>query len=500
MYDVLIIGAGGAGLSAAISVKEDGAKVLVVNESYPTRAQTSMAQGGINAALANVEEDSIQSHIDDTFKASGELGSLDMITKLCEDAPKTVKWLESIGMPYSRTEDKKIAQRQLGGASSKRACYAQDFTGLKILHTLYDQCLKENIEFLNEKYLLDFIVENNHVIGVNILDIRTTNVEQIFSKTVIVATGGYGALYHGYSTNTNQSTGDGVALALKAGALLSNLEFVQFHPTGLKNSGILISESARGAGGYLVNQKGERFIDELAPRDLVSRAIYKEFSVGNEVFLDIRHLGEEFIDENIPQERKLSMTYEGVDPVSELIPIAPVAHYSMGGILTDENMMSSVEGLFAVGECAQSNVHGANRLGGNSLLEIVSFGRLTGKNCVIYAKEVEVIESKDESYDIEKIFELENEINFYEKRDELGKLLYAKVGIVRDENSLKEAKEVIFGMEKELTKMGLGDRSRVYNTNLIELIKFQNSVKLAKVIVQSALDRTQSIGAHYREN
>ncbi len=500
MYDVLIIGAGGAGLSAALSAKQEGAKVAVVSESYPTRAQTSMAQGGINAALSNVDDDSIESHIEDTFKAGGKLGLKEMITKLCEDAPHTVKWLESIGMPYSRTEDKKIAQRQLGGASSKRACYAQDFTGLKILHTLYDQCLKEDIEFLNEKYLLSFIVENNHVKGVNILDIRTTEVEQILAKTVIVATGGYGAIYHGYSTNTNQSTGDGVALALKAGAKLSNMEFVQFHPTGLKNSGILISESARGAGGYLVNQNGERFTDELAPRDVVSRAIYKELSKGNEVFLDIRHFGEEFIDENIPQERKLAITYEGVDPVYELIPIAPVAHYSMGGIEVDENMMSSVDGLFAVGESAQSGVHGANRLGGNSLLEIVSFGRLAGVTSSKYAKNVNYMDIKRPLYDLDSIYELPNEINFYEKKDELGKLLYEKVGIVRDEKFLLEAQKTILEMEKDLEKMGLGDRSRVYNTNLIELLKFQNAVLLSKIIVDSALQRRESIGAHYREN
>ena len=500
MYDVLIIGAGGAGLTAALSAKKEGAKVAVICEGYPTRSQTSMAQGGINAALANIEDDSVQMHIEDTLKASGEIGSKDMISKMCEDAPATVKWLESIGMPFSRTEDKKIAQRRLGGASSKRACYAQDFTGLKILHTLYDQCLKEGIEFLNEKFLLEFVVENNHVKGVMVLDIRTTTVETYKSKSVIVATGGYGAIYHGYSTNTNQSTGDGLALAHRVGVKLSNMEFIQFHPTGLKNSGILISESARGAGGYLINQKGERFTDELASRDVVSRAIYKQITMGNEVFLDIRHFGEEFIDENIPQERKLAITYEGVDPVNELIPIAPVAHYSMGGILVDENMMSSVNGLFAVGECAQSGVHGANRLGGNSLLEIISFGRLVGIKSSKYAKEVDFMDTKEPSYDLESIFELPFKLNFYEKREELGKLLYENVGIVRDEKSLLKAQEIILEMEKDLEKMGLGDRSRVYNTNLIELIKFQNAVVLSKIVVQSALDRQESIGAHYREN
>jgi succinate dehydrogenase / fumarate reductase flavoprotein subunit len=278
------------------------------------------------------------------------------------------------------------------------------------------------------------------------------------------------------------------------------MEFVQFHPTGLKNSGILISESARGAGGYLINQKGERFTDELAPRDQVSRAIYAQIQEGNEVFLDIRHFGEAFIDEHIPQERKLAITYEGVDPVDELIPIAPVAHYSMGGISVDEQMMSSVKGLFAVGECAQSGVHGANRLGGNSLLEIVSFGRLAGKNSVKYAQSVDYQEIDVSLYDVEEIYDLPYEINFYEKREALGQELYKNVGIVRDEKSLLKAQELILEMEKELEVMGLGDRSKVYNTNLIELIKFRNSIVLSKVIVQSALERKESMGAHYREN
>jgi succinate dehydrogenase / fumarate reductase flavoprotein subunit len=500
MYDVLIIGAGGAGLSASLVAKQNGAKVGVVSESYPTRSQTSMAQGGINAALSNVDSDSIKDHIEDTLKASGSIGDKNMIIKMCENAPDSVKWLESIGMPFSRTDDKKIAQRRLGGASSKRACYAQDFTGLKILHTLYDQCLKEGIEFLNEKFLLDLSVVDNMINGVTLLDIRTTEVEYIKAKSVIVATGGYSALYYNFTTNTDASTGDGIVAALRAGAKLSHMEFVQFHPTGLKNSGILISESARGAGGKLITDDGERFVDELKPRDEVSRAIYEQIQKGKEVFLDIRHLGEEFINEQIPQERKLSITYEGVDPVDELIPIAPVAHYSMGGISVDENMMSSIKGLFAVGECAQSGVHGANRLGGNSLLEIISFGRLVGERSVDFAKTINIVDHEMESYNLEKIFDIPNEINFYKKREELGKELYKNVGIVRDEKSLKYAFNFISSLEKDLDKMGLGDGSRVYNTNLIELLKFRNSVALSKIIVQSALDRKESIGAHYRED
>ena len=503
MYDILIIGAGGAGLSAALSANKEGVKVAVVCEGYPTRSQTSMAQGGINASLANVENDSVEFHVSDTLKASGEIGSKNMISKMCQDASDVVKWLESIGMPYSRTDDNKIAQRQLGGASSKRACYAQDFTGLKVLHTLYDRCLKEDIEFLNEKFLLNFCVEENVVKGVSCLDIRTTEVEFIKAKSIIVATGGYAGLYHGFSTNTNQSTGDGIAAAFRVGAKISNMEFIQFHPTGLKKSGILISESARGAGGYLVNQKGERFIDELAPRDKVSREIYAQLQEGNEVFLDIRHLGEEFIDENIPQERKLAITYEGVDPVSELIPIAPVAHYSMGGISVDGDMMSSIEGLFAIGECSNSGVHGANRLGGNSLLVIVSFGKLAGKNAVKFSasctyKEPTLEQFESDKLFIETVYDMERKINFYEKREFLGDTFYKNVGIVRKEKELQSALSDIKDLQKEFELMGLGDRSRVYNTNLVEFIKFKNTLELGESILESALKREESRGAHFR--
>lgn len=503
MYDVLIVGAGGAGLSAALSARKEGVKVAVLCESYPTRSQTSMAQGGLNAALANVEDDSVDLHIEDTLKASGELGSAKMITKLCEDAPETVKWLESIGMPYSRTEEGKIAQRRLGGASSKRACYAQDFTGLKILHTLYDQCLKEDITFLNEKFLLNFAVEEQVIKGVTCLDIRSTNVEFIKAKTVIVASGGYSALYYGFTTNTNQSTGDGIAAALRAGAKLSNMEFIQFHPTGLKNSGVLISESARGAGGKLVNQKGERFIDELKPRDEVSRAIYAQIEEGNEVFLDIRHLGEAFIDEQIPQERKLAITYEGVDPVTELIPIAPVAHYSMGGIQVDSAMMSSVEGMFAVGECASARVHGANRLGGNSLLEIVSFGKMAGVNAAQLAQKSAYSEPSEKQFESDKrfihgVYHFTNQIDFYEKREFLGKICYRNAGIVREDITLKAVLSALRQMQREFPFMGLGDRSTTYNTNLVEFIKFGNILELGEVLLVNATQRIESRGAHYR--
>ena len=504
LYDILIIGSGGAGLSAALYASKSGAKVLVVSEGYPTRSQTCMAQGGINAALANMDSDSTISHIEDTIASSKELGSSKMITKLCEGAIESIDWLESIGVPFSRTKDNKIAQRRLGGASHQRACYSQDYTGLKILHTLYDQSLKDGIDFLNERFLLNLSVIDNSVNGATFLNIRTSKLEYIKAKSVIMATGGYSAIYYGFTTNTNQSTGDGISAALRSGAVISNMEFMQFHPTGLKNSGILISESARGAGGYLVNQNGERFIDELKPRDEVSRAIYSQIENGNNVFLDIRHLGEEFIDENIPQERRLSITYEGVDPVYDLIPIAPVAHYSMGGISVDDNLMSSINGLFAVGECSNARVHGANRLGGNSLLEIIVFGSQCGKNASKFAKEVNYIDSddqllKDKDF-IDKIFNMPHEIDFYQKRDSLGFEFYKNAGIIRDDKGLKLLLKELKQMQKDLEFMGIIDKGKTYNTNLIEFIKFYNSLDLCEIILTQAIDRRESRGAHYRED
>ncbi len=496
VYDVLIIGSGGAGLSAALSAKKEGASVLVVSEGFPTRSQTCMAQGGINAALANEQEDSVALHIEDTLRSSKGLGSSIMIEKMCDMAPDTLAWLNSIGVPFSRTDKGKIAQRRLGGTASKRACYSQDYTGLKILHTLYDQCLKEKIRFLNEHYLLELSCD-----GVSFLDINTTETIMIKAKSIIIATGGYAGIYHGFTTNTNHSTGDGIAVAYRAGADVSNMEFVQFHPTGLRKSGVLISESARGAGGHLVNDKGERFVDELQARDVVSRAIWAEMERGGEVFLDIRHLGEAFIDESIPQERKLSIMYEGVDPVEEMMPITPVAHYSMGGIAVDEVLMSSVKGLFAVGECSNARVHGANRLGGNSLLEIVAFGRLAGENAAKFSQsDTIMIEAEHNDTFIEDIYKSENSVDFYEKRDSLGKLFYKNAGIVRHESALESLQITLKEMKEALPLMGITDSSHVYNTNLVEFIKFKNSLLLGIMIVQSALNRKESRGAHYRED
>jgi len=511
MIDVLVIGAGGAGLVAALNAKESGASVIVANKSYPTRSQTCMAQGGINAALHHVEHDSIESHIADTIRAAQGLADEEMVTLLCEKAPDAINWLDRIGVPFSRDSHDYIAQRRLGGASAPRACYAQDFSGLKILHTLYDTCMKKDIEFKNEFFLLNLITCNNDndelsICGANFLNLKSGEVESIEAKSVIMATGGYSKIYQKHSTNSSATTGDGLAAALRAGASLSDMEFIQFHPTALKNSSILISESARGAGGHLLTKEHKRFTDELAPRDVVARAIHEEIEHGGgEVFLDIRHLGEEFIDEELPQERKLAKLYEEIDPVHDLIPIKPAAHYSMGGIRVDNQSMSSIQGLFACGECANHRVHGANRLGGNSLLELIVFGKEAGVNASTYAKDL-TLTCKDEvatqlaedSNFINGVKHFTNQIDFYEKREFIGNIFYNNIGIKRDDMSMKAVLGAIRQIQKELRFMGPKDKSKVYNTNLMEFVEFGNMIELSELIVVSAISRNESRGAHNR--
>ena len=502
MNDVLVIGAGGAGLVAAINAYDSGAKVKIITKEYPTRSQTCMAQGGINAVLPHATNDTIENHIQNTIKSAHGLADEEMVRHLCQEAPKALEWLDGIGVPFSRTKDGFIAQRKLGGASGSRACYAQDYTGLKILHTLYDQVLARDIEILNERYLLEILKDEHKTIRVNVLNIRSGEVEMHESSSVILATGGYSKIYGPHSTNSKSSTGDGIAVASRVGAKLLDMEFIQFHPTALKNSAILISESARGEGGYLLNSKGARFTDELAPRDEVARAINEQLDNGEEVFLDIRHLGEEFINEELPQERKLAKLYENIDPVYELIPIKPVAHYTMGGIEVDKDCKTNIEGLFAVGECANQRVHGANRLGGNSLLELVVFGEVAGKNSAKYAKNIEnTSELKKQSQDyLQKIKEYKNELDFYEYKDKLSELFYMKVGILKNKADLQSAYGEVKDIKTKLPLMGVSDKSKVYNTNMIDFLEFINMLELCERVLDGALKREVSCGAHFRVN
>lgn len=503
MVDVLVIGSGGAGLSAALHAKYEGSNVLVLSKTYPTHSQTSQAQAGINAVI-NTKHDSISSHIEDTLKSAHNLGSKSTIESLCKNAKGIVEWLDDIAVPFSRDEDNEIAQRQMGGAANKRACYSSDYTGLKIIHTLYDNCLKENIEFLNEYILLSIITKENTAIGITALDITTGETKEILAKQIILASGGYGGLYYGYTTNSYATTGEVINIAYNAGCELSNMEYIQFHPTTLIKSNILVSESARGEGGYLVTGDGVRFVDELRPRDEVARAIYKKLQSNEQVFLDLRHLGLEKIKEAMPQERRLAYEFLNVKIEEELLPINPAAHYTMGGIKTDDKAKTNIKNLYACGECAEHGVHGANRLGGNSLLEIISFGKIAGIEAANAAKKVQIDKKhlssnlKEDSLHIEELYEYSNEINFYEIKHELGKLLFEKVGLFRNEEDLSSALELVERWQDEYKNMGIGDKSKIYNKNLIEFIEFKHMLDLSNIIINSALCRKESRGAHFR--
>jgi succinate dehydrogenase / fumarate reductase flavoprotein subunit len=499
MIDVLVVGAGGAGLTSAIWAKNSGAnRVVVVSKSYPTESQTSMAQGGINANL----ETSKDSFIKDTLNSSKELADIEAINSLVENSNSAIEWLNSIGVPFNRDKNSNIAQRKLGGASENRAVFSSDYSGLKILHSLFDEAIKVGVEFIYEHQLLNFIVEDSRCYGATFLDIRAGEVATILAKSTIIATGGYASLYENFTTNSSSSTGDGVAAALRAGVKLSNMEFIQFHPTSLKSSSILISETARGEGGYLINSKGERFVDELDTRDIVARAIYSELENGEEVFLDLRHLKDR-LDKFMPQELKLAKLYEGVDAKESAIPIKPTAHYTMGGVSTNINTATNIEALFACGECADIKVHGANRLGGNSLLELIVFGIIAGKNSSKYSKENSFDEVKSSRVDIDirfikSVFKFPNSIDFYEKKEFLGKVFYRNMGLFRKESDLRAVLQVVRQMQKELKFMGLGDKSKEYNQNLVEFIEFGNILELSEVAVVSAINRKESRGAHYR--
>ncbi len=498
MVDIVVVGSGGAGLVAALEAAQAGKKVMVLTKHYPTQAQTSMAQGGINAAL--YPPDSVEIHIQDTLQAGAGLAEESIVQEVCQKAPEAIEWLDSIGMPFSR-KGTSIAQRRLGGASHPRACYAQDYTGLKLLHTLYDNAIKLGVQFRSRSFLLNIIQEDGVCKGVTILDMATGQVEQILAKAVILATGGYAKIYGALSTNGYGSFGEGVAAAMRAGAKLSDLEFVQFHPTALKSSSILISEAARGAGARLIDQDGQEIGGELWTRDRLSRAIFEAMEEGREIFLDMRHLGEEFIEKNLPQERKLALLYEGIDPLKEPLPIRPVAHYTMGGIDVDQHMQSSIKGLFAIGECANAKLHGANRLGGNSLLELVVLGKKAAQAAAKIEKGPE-----DKLYErtqidanfIKAVFSLPNQIDFWQRQEFLSKILYHNCGILREEMRLKGVLSVVRQHQKELAFMGVRDKSPVMNKELVSFLEYGNVVELSEAVLVGAIQRTESRGAHFR--
>ncbi|ADV45511.1 L-aspartate oxidase [Nitratifractor salsuginis] len=523
MRDLLIVGSGGAGLSAALEAATLGAKVTVVTKSMPTQAQTSMAQGGINAALGNVEPDSIEEHIADTLKSARDLADEAMVRTLCEAGPETIEWLDRQLVPFSRKEVsqsdthqnsslltphsslKTIAQRRLGGATHPRACFAQDFTGLKILQTLYDRCLEAGVKFIPDAYLLELLKEGDRITGALIRHNRSGKIQALRARSTLLAAGGYGAIYHGYTTDAYGATGDALAAVFRASGVLEDLEFVQFHPTAMAPSAVLISESARGAGAILVTEDGKRFTDELASRDVVARAIFGQIASGKHVYLDLRPIPEATLRELMPQELRLAQLHAGIDPLKEPIPVMPAVHYTMGGIAVDERLkVRGLEGVYAAGECASARVHGANRLGGNSLLEIVAFGRLAARNALNDAKEPRETDAgiaiASAQKRIREILNRPARYNLYQKQKILGKRLYHDLGVVRDRELMEDALAYLELLKERLPETGPGDRSIENNQALVDLLEYENGLTLAKALTLAALKRQESRGAHYRSD
>lgn len=510
VHDVLIVGSGLAGMRAAIAVPPD-LDVAVITKVHPVRSHSVAAEGGINAAIR--EDDSWEAHTFDTIKGGDYLGDQDAIEIMCQEGPKDVMDLDRMGALFSRDERGRIAQRPFGGADYPRTCYAADKTGHALVHLLYEQLLKRKAFVYEEWYVTSLIVEDNVCKGVIAWDLITGGLQQIGAKAVILATGGYGRVYS-ISTNAMINTGDGMSMAYRSGIPLMDMEFVQFHPTTLKETGILLSEAARGEGGYLLNSTGERFMSryapkmvELASRDVVSRAEQQEIEEGRGVdgcvLLDIRHLGKAKIMERLPQIRELAITFAGVDPVKEPVPIRPGVHYSMGGIKTNAWGETQLEGLYAAGECACVSIHGANRLGGNALLETIVFGKRSGLKASERARSIRSFSISQKSIKAEEdrtkdIMSRPKGERVAAIREEIGKIMSEDVGISRKREGIEKAKERLRQVKESYKKVYIQDKGRVFNSELISALELGSIIELAEAIIESALAREESRGAHFR--
>ena len=529
-FDVLIVGAGGAGMRAAIEAGTD-LKVGVVSKLFPTRSHTGAAQGGMAAALANVEEDSWEWHTFDTVKGGDYLVDQDAAEILAKESVQAVIDLENMGLPFNRTPDGKIDQRRFGGhtrdhgkAPVRRSCYAADRTGHMILQTLYQNCVKLGVDFYNEFYVLDLVMNEGKPAGVVAYELATGDVHVFQAKSIVFATGGFGKIYK-TTSNAHTLTGDGVAIAFRRGIPLEDMEFYQFHPTGLAGLGILLSEAARGEGGILRNSDGERFMEryaptikDLAPRDMVARAMANEVREGrgggpnkDYVFLDLTHLEPAVIDAKLPDITEFARTYLGVEPYTEQIPVFPTAHYAMGGIPTNikAEVLSDndtvIPGLYAAGECACVSVHGANRLGTNSLLDINVFGKRAGQYSVEYARTATQVPMPENAADdviamIDKVRRSKGKEKIGQLRKELQETMDKNAQVFRTEETLNEALEKVQELRKRYENIAIQDQGKRFNTDLLEAIELSFLLDLAEVTVVACRERRESRGAHLRED
>jgi succinate dehydrogenase / fumarate reductase, flavoprotein subunit len=522
-YDVVIVGAGLAGCAAAKEIRDAGLSVCVLTKLHPLRSHSGAAQGGINAALN--PEDSTDLHVFDTVKGSDYLGDQDAITLMCEKAPETIRWAERMGAVFSRNDTGHIAQRPFGGQSKPRACYARDRTGLTLLQTIYEQAHRQGVTFLDEWYVADMIYDGDKVSGVIAYDLTNSKPAIFNARAVMFATGGYGRAFK-INSNAHANTGDALSIVARHGLPLEDMEFVQFHPTGIAGNGVLISEAARGEGGKLYNSLGERFMEkyapnklELASRDVVSRAITQEILEGrgcgvnkDHVMIDLTHLGKDLIMERLPELRDLAITFLGQDMIKEPISIAATAHYSMGGIPVDinghvrKNSKELVEGFYAAGECACVSIHGANRLGANSVLEALFFGRWVGQNIAkdvqtgITFKDAKVDDATNAINELSTIRENNGTIKVPELRAKLQESMTNNAGVFRTGESLTNQKEVLKALKEEFKNIRIDDKSEIYNTDLQEAVELGHMLDFAAFIVEGALARNESRGAHFRND